>query len=61
MPFAAFHKKAHDDLVDLMRYVKNNPQKAKERGALLMKRLHTSFSWEIAADRVTRRLLEVQP
>jgi glycosyltransferase involved in cell wall biosynthesis len=61
MPFAAFHKKAHDDLVDLMRYVKNNPQKAKERGALLMKRLHTSFSWEIAADRVTRLLLEVQP
>jgi len=61
MPFAAFHKKAHDDLVDLMRYVKKNPAKAKERGALLMNRLHTSFSWEIAADRVTRRLLEVQP
>jgi glycosyltransferase involved in cell wall biosynthesis len=61
MPLAYFGKKAHDDLVDLMRYVKKNPVKARERGGLLMNRLHTSFSWEIAADRVTRRLLEVQP
>jgi hypothetical protein len=41
--------------------VKNNPAKAKERGSLLMKRMHSAFTWEKAADNVTRRLLEVQP
>ena len=61
MPFAFFGQKAHDTLVDLMRFVKDNPGKAKGRAGLFLNRLQRMFTWDIAGERATQRLLELQP
>jgi glycosyltransferase involved in cell wall biosynthesis len=61
MSFADYGKKAHDNLVDLLRFVKKNPDAAKEKADRLSRTLRTRHTWDLCARRVAERLMELQP
>lgn len=59
MKLAAYGDKARAALVDLMRQVKNEYGKAQERGRIASRFIHEKYTWDLAADRVARRLCEI--
>lgn len=61
VPFSVFGKKSHDELVSLLRRVYRNRSDVKIQAEALKNRVQTRWTWDNAAARVTRRLMEMQP
>jgi len=60
MPFAVIGQKAIGQTREYMRFVLENPSKAKEKAGLLRKNIENNFTWDHLVDRVYSRLKEIQ-
>lgn len=61
MPFTVFGKKSHAELVDLLRLVAGAGEEVRAKAEALRQRVTTKWTWDLAANEVARRLMELQP
>lgn len=60
MPFSLLGPKAREGLVAALRTLRDRPEEARRRAALLSASVRTDYTWDHAARRVAERLLELQ-
>jgi len=60
VPFSVFGKKSHEELVSILRKVRRNRTEVKIMAESLKNRMQTKLTWDHAAARITKHLLEIQ-
>ncbi len=59
MPFSKFGQKSHDQLVHLLKHVREHYPEASEKGRRFMERIRSEFTWDHAANKVLKRISEL--